>query len=103
LGTDQVKAFGSSLFIGTAGSGVKAKYNGGIYKVSNTSTTWTSTILPFSNDSVCWFTKLGGGLRNPGDQVTIYDLGDGRWRLGAKSAGGGNKVEAEARCFARQQ
>jgi hypothetical protein len=89
----------TSLFVGTPNSGQLALFTGAQFS------TWGDNTLNlgvFTDEAICYFTKVYGKFRGAGESVRIYQVASGsRFLWYAKSAqgGSGEGVKGSGRCF----
>lgn len=113
---NSVTGYARSIFVGRPQTGTLAKFHG-------PGTIWPATMpaaheyavssakgpaqlqLPSADQSVCYFTHVGGKLRGGGEFVELAIDGARNWRLTAQHKGGGapDGVFARARCYALLQ
>jgi hypothetical protein len=88
-----------SLFVGTPGSGQLATFTGGDFWVQGD---FTVDLGVYSDEAICYFTKIFGKFRGAGEQVRLNQIADGSrfmWQARSKQGGSGSGVKGQGKCF----
>jgi hypothetical protein len=95
-----INSFGTSLFVGTPSGGKACHFTGSPFSVSGN---YTLNLNVYTDEAICYFTKISGKFRGGGEFVKVYpvSVGGGRYKWYAKSTqgGDGSAVSASGRCF----
>ncbi len=88
-----------SLFVGTPSSGQLALFTGSDFWVQGN---YTLPLGIYSDEAVCFFTRIFGRFAGAGESVRIYQVASGnryQWYAKSTQGGSGSGVKGQGKCF----
>jgi hypothetical protein len=88
-----------SLFVGTPNSGQLALFTGSDFFVQGN---YTLPLGVYSDEAVCFFTRIFGKFAGAGESVRLYQVASGgryQWYAKSTQGGSGSGVKGQGKCF----